>query len=63
MLEKTFLASTLFYSMYVHKIDRVEQYLHAVDESFTPISAVNQKGNLKKRLKGKPVSAGFNRLT
>lgn len=63
MLENTFLASTLFYSMYAHRTEHVEQYLHAVDKSFATISEANQAGNLEKKLKGKPATAGFRRLT
>ncbi|MBA3018748.1 MAG: aminotransferase class III-fold pyridoxal phosphate-dependent enzyme [Proteobacteria bacterium] len=63
MLDFGFLASTLFYAMYAHKTEHVEQYLHAVDEVFATISDANQTGDLEKRLKGKPASAGFKRLT
>ncbi|MBU4393388.1 MAG: aminotransferase class III-fold pyridoxal phosphate-dependent enzyme, partial [Actinobacteria bacterium] len=63
MLDLGFLASTLFYAMYAHKTEHVEQYLQAVDEVFATISDANQTGDLEKRLKGKPASAGFKRLT
>ena len=63
MLERGFLASTLFYSMYAHQSHHVEEYLKAVDESFTEISELNQRGEIEKRLKGLPASEGFKRLT
>jgi len=63
MLEKGFLASTLFYSMYAHKPHQVESYLHAVDEVFGVISKANEIGDIERQLKGKPATAGFKRLT
>lgn len=63
MLEKGFLASTLFYSMYAHTEHHVASYLKAVDEAFGEISEACRKGNVEKKLKGKPASAGFKRLT
>jgi hypothetical protein len=63
MLENGFLASTLFYAMYAHKKDHVEEYLHAVDEAFADISEANKAGNIEKCLKGPPASVGFKRLT
>jgi glutamate-1-semialdehyde 2,1-aminomutase len=63
MLEKGFLTSTLFYAMFVHQSHHVEQYLQSVDEVFSEISEANQSGDLEKRLKGKPATAGFKRLT
>lgn len=62
MLERGFLASTLFYSMYAHQNHHVEEYLRAVDESFAEISELNQRGEIEKRLKGLPASEGFKRL-
>ncbi|MEN6318305.1 MAG: aminotransferase class III-fold pyridoxal phosphate-dependent enzyme [Syntrophaceae bacterium] len=63
MLEKGFLASTLFYSMYAHTKSHVDSYLIAVDEAFGEIAEACRKGDIEKRLKGKPASAGFKRLT
>lgn len=63
MLEKGFLASTLFYSMYAHQNHHVEEYLQAVDETFAEMFEANEAGDLEKKLKGKPASAGFKRLT
>ena len=62
MLERGFLASTLFYAMYAHENSHVEQYLQAVDESFAEISALQQRGEIEKRLRGAPASEGFTRL-
>ena len=63
MLEKGFLASTLFDAMYAHQPQNVEQYLQALDEVFAEISRENKTEELEKRLKGKPAGAGFQRLT
>jgi len=63
MLDKGFLASTLFYSMYAHKPDHVKRYLKAVDSSFSEIAHYNRKGDIERRLKGKPAVSGFKRLT
>ena len=63
MLDHNFLASNLFYAMYAHKENHVNEYLKAVDEVFSVIAEALQKGGLKKLLKGQPSSAGFKRLT
>jgi glutamate-1-semialdehyde 2,1-aminomutase len=63
MLERGFLASTLFYAMYAHKTFHVKKYLKAVDAVFAVISKANKSGDVKKMLKGLPASAGFKRLT
>ncbi len=63
MLEKGFLASTLFYAMYAHNKQHVDDYLHAMDESFVEISEAKDAGSIEKRLKGFPASSGFQRLT
>jgi glutamate-1-semialdehyde 2,1-aminomutase len=63
MLEKGFLASTSFYSMYAHRQEHIDSYLNAVDGTFKIISAENRKGNVERLLIGKPATAGFKRLT
>lgn len=62
MLGKGFLSSTLFYAMYAHTEYHVDSYLKAVDESFGEISEAYRAGNIEKKLKGKPATAGFKRL-
>ena len=62
MLEKGFLASTLFYTMYAHQNSHVEQYLDAVDDAFTQISQAIEDKDLQNRLKGLPAISGFKRL-
>jgi glutamate-1-semialdehyde 2,1-aminomutase len=62
MLDKGFLASTLFYSMYPHSVKHVRSYLKAVDESFAAIAAAIKENNVEKIIKGKPSSIGFKRL-
>jgi len=63
MLEKGYLASTLFYAMFAHQSHHVEQYLQSVDDAFSEISEANQKGRLERRLRGKPATSGFKRLS
>jgi glutamate-1-semialdehyde 2,1-aminomutase len=62
MLEQGFLASNLFYSMYVHTVDHVELYLEAVDLAFAQIKDAMNRGDLEKQLKGMPSATGFRRL-
>ena len=49
MLEKGFLASNLFNSMYAHKMSHVEKYTQAVDECFYEITKSNKKKDLENR--------------
>jgi glutamate-1-semialdehyde 2,1-aminomutase len=62
MLEKGFLASTLFYSMYAHKEEHVRQYMKAADEAFEMIKAAIETGHPEKDLLGQPAVTGFKRL-
>jgi glutamate-1-semialdehyde 2,1-aminomutase len=62
MLEQGFLASTIFYAMYAHKIHHVHAYLNAVDKAFAEIAAYHKLGKVTTALKGKPSIAGFKRL-
>jgi glutamate-1-semialdehyde 2,1-aminomutase len=62
MLEKGFLASNLFYSMFAHRPWHIEAYLEAVENAFGEISKAFSDGSLATRLKGKPASSGFKRL-
>jgi glutamate-1-semialdehyde 2,1-aminomutase len=63
MLDRGFLASTLFYPMYAHTEAHVAAYLEAFDNSFAEIAGAVKAGDLKKRLRGKPSCDGFKRLT
>lgn len=63
MLERGFLASNLFYAMYVHQASHVDKYLKAVDQSFEIIGHHLDKKDISKQLKGKPASTGFKRLS
>ena len=62
MLEKGFLASTLFYSRFAHQEEHVEQYLKTADEVFGMIKASIDTGHPEKDLLGQPSVAGFKRL-
>lgn len=63
MLEKGFLASTLFYAMYAHKKEHVKEYLDNVDSAFDQIAQIHREEDIDKKLKGQPSSVGFKRLT
>ena len=63
MLERGFLASTLCYAMYAHTQDHVQAYLSAVDDSFAELASAIDAGDVDRRLKGKPSTQGFKRLT
>lgn len=62
MLDKGFMASTLFYAMYAHAEEHINSYLHAINDSFARTSEIIREGSLEK-LKVKPATAGFKRLT
>lgn len=63
MLERGFLASNLFYSMYAHTTAHVDAYLKATVEVFAVLRRHADAGTLEASLKGKPASAGFKRVT
>ncbi len=62
MLERGFLASTSFYSMYTHTEDHVQRYLQAVDEVFGEIVKAKETKSVGRLLRGQPASSGFKRL-
>lgn len=62
MLERGFLASTSFYSMYAHRKEHVEAYLSAADDAFALISSARTGGDPRRELLGQPAVAGFKRL-
>jgi glutamate-1-semialdehyde 2,1-aminomutase len=62
MLDKGFMASTSFYSMFAHTDDHVESYLDAADKVFGFIKEVLEDGSLASRLRGEPAASGFKRL-
>jgi len=62
MLERGFLASTLYYAMFAHTDEHVDQYLKAVDEVFEEISEAYRSGRASAALRGRPAVAGFGRL-
>lgn len=63
MLDKGFLASTMYYAMYAHTEEHCRSYLEAVDSAFGEIAQLNESGELDGALRGKPATAGFKRLT
>ncbi|MEN6374687.1 MAG: aminotransferase class III-fold pyridoxal phosphate-dependent enzyme [Smithella sp.] len=62
MLEKGFLASTLFYSMYAHEKIHVINYINAADEAMAEIREALDKGAIAKHLNGKPAGSGFKKI-
>ena len=62
MLERGFLASTLFYAMYAHNESHVAAYLDAASEAFSIISRAIASGSVEKQMKGRPATSGFKRL-
>ena len=63
LLKKGFLASNIFYAMYAHQREHVEQYLSAVDEVFRDLVELHRKECLRESLEGQPAVNGFKRLT
>jgi len=63
MLDQGFLASDLYYAMFAHTDDHVELYLEAADEAFAEIARSVDQGDILRKLRGNPSSAGFRRLT
>lgn len=62
MLEKGFLASTLFYAMYAHEEAHVESYIEAAGEVMADIRRTLDRGDMEMRLQGNPASSGFKRI-
>ena len=62
MLEKNFLASDLFYSMYAHTRANVDLYIAAVEEVFEDIANILSNGNIKACVNNEPSIMGFERL-
>ena len=62
MLQKGFLASTIFYASYAHKSSHVKQYLYAVNEVFAEISKMISNNTIESSLKGPVCHSGFRRL-
>jgi glutamate-1-semialdehyde aminotransferase len=61
MLEYGFLASTVFYSSYAHKIPVVESYIEAVDKAFDKMSKMSEF-DMRKFVNEKICHSGFKRL-
>lgn len=62
MLDRGFLASTLFYAMYAHREEHVQAYLKEADGAFSVIAEASKKRTVENLLEGKPTSTGFGRL-
>lgn len=60
MLKRGFLASNMFYAMYSHKVQHIQAYIEAVDESFAVIKEMIKTGTLERDVV--PVTTGFKRL-
>jgi glutamate-1-semialdehyde 2,1-aminomutase len=62
MIERGFLASTVFYAMYAHQQTHVQDYLAAVDSAFSVLAEAEASCSLESLLQGKPTRSGFRRL-
>ena len=63
MLDRGFLASTVFYASLAHKENHVKNYLTAVDEVFNEISKAISRNALSELLSTPVCHSGFKRLT
>jgi len=63
MLERGFLASNSFYATYAHQDKHIENYLEAVDETFTIVAEALKNSAVLAQLKGPVAHSGFRRLT
>jgi glutamate-1-semialdehyde aminotransferase len=63
MLERGFLATGQFYPTYAHTEALVDQYLTALDESFSVIKDAVDNDKILTNLKGPIAHSGFQRLT
>jgi len=63
MLERGFLAGTIFYPTYAHTDKIIYLYEKAVAEVFREIFLIIRKNEIKERLKGEVAHTGFSRLT
>jgi glutamate-1-semialdehyde 2,1-aminomutase len=62
MLDRGYLASTLYYAMYAHTEKHIEGYMSAADQAFAVIAAARAAGDLRGALRGLPAASGFQRL-
>ncbi|MCX5815837.1 MAG: aminotransferase class III-fold pyridoxal phosphate-dependent enzyme [Proteobacteria bacterium] len=62
MLDRSFLASNLFYAMYAHKTEHIEKYLLALDAVFSEIAEAQQSNNIETKMRGNPAISGFKRI-
>jgi len=62
MLERGYLASTSFYSMFSHEKSHVGGYINALNEVFCLIAEAVRNGDVHGRLDGEPSAEGFARL-
>ncbi|EKS07905.1 aminotransferase class III-fold pyridoxal phosphate-dependent enzyme [Leptospira santarosai] len=62
MLERGFLATTGFYSMYAHNEKHVRSYLESADDVLKDLSLLIEKGEVDKYLIGEPAVSSFSRI-
>ncbi|WP_440055621.1 aminotransferase class III-fold pyridoxal phosphate-dependent enzyme [Pseudoalteromonas sp. T1lg65] len=60
MLDKNILATNMYYAMYAHQFEHVEQYLQAVDYAFAAIKEAQDNPELLAHIT--PSTSGFKRL-
>jgi len=62
MLQKGFLASTLFYAMFAHQNEHVNLYGEAIDEVFEQLKKIIEMKQVDKYMEGQASVEGFKRL-
>lgn len=62
MLDRGFLASTVVYASYAHKLAHLKKYARAVDEVFGVLKVALDDNTVQKRLRGPIAHTGFARL-
>ena len=63
MMERGYLATTMYYPMLAHRDSHVDGYLEACQEVFGELAVHLRNGTLRQVMKGKPATSGFSRLT
>ncbi len=63
MLDRSFLASTVFHAMFAHTDAQVDAYLEAVDAVFAEMAPHIEADDVEACLRGRPAAPGFQRLT
>jgi glutamate-1-semialdehyde 2,1-aminomutase len=63
MMERGYLATTMYYPMLAHTDGHVDGYLEACQDVFGELAVHLRNGTLRQAMKGRPATDGFKRLT